>query len=75
MTSLPATDSVVGNDVGLDHKITTRVVRETQTLVNAARNILAAGPAVTVCGAGVRPQRNLPGGQSVPKQKTLRCEP
>ncbi|WP_372511359.1 zinc ribbon domain-containing protein [Lentzea californiensis] len=38
--------------------------------VNAARNILAAGLAVTVCGAGVRPQRNLPGGQSVTKQKT-----
>ncbi|WP_394618417.1 RNA-guided endonuclease InsQ/TnpB family protein [Lentzea sp. JNUCC 0626] len=37
--------------------------------VNAARNILAAGLAVTVCGAGVRPQRNTPGGQSVTKQK------
>jgi putative transposase len=43
--------------------------------VNAARNILAAGLAVTVCGAGVRPQRNPPGGQSVTKQKTLRREP
>ncbi|MBM7864408.1 RNA-guided endonuclease InsQ/TnpB family protein [Lentzea nigeriaca] len=40
--------------------------------VNAARKILAAGLAVTVCGAGVRPQRNPPGGQSVTKQKTLR---
>ncbi|WP_394616002.1 RNA-guided endonuclease InsQ/TnpB family protein [Lentzea sp. JNUCC 0626] len=43
--------------------------------VNAARNILAAGLAVTVCGTGVRPQRNTPGGQSVTKQKPLRCEP
>ncbi|MGW6931337.1 RNA-guided endonuclease InsQ/TnpB family protein [Lentzea sp. NPDC054927] len=43
--------------------------------VNAARNILAAGLAVTVCGAGVRPQRNTPGGQSVTKQKTLQREP
>jgi putative transposase len=42
--------------------------------VNAARNILAAGLAVTVCGAGARPQRNTPGGQSVAKQKTLRRE-
>ncbi|MGW6928889.1 RNA-guided endonuclease InsQ/TnpB family protein [Lentzea sp. NPDC054927] len=37
--------------------------------VNAARNILAAGLAVTVCGADVRPQRNPPGGQSATKQK------
>jgi putative transposase len=37
--------------------------------VNAAQNILAAGLAVTVCGAGVRPQRNTPSGQSVTKQK------
>ncbi|MGW6929133.1 RNA-guided endonuclease InsQ/TnpB family protein [Lentzea sp. NPDC054927] len=43
--------------------------------VNAARNILAAGLAVSVCGAGVRPQRNTPGGQSVTKQKALRREP
>jgi putative transposase len=42
--------------------------------VNAARNILAAGLAVTVCGAGVRPQRSTPGGRSVTKQKTLRRE-
>jgi len=42
--------------------------------VNAARNILAAGLAVTVCGAGVRPQRNLPSGQSATKQKTLQRE-
>ena len=37
--------------------------------VNAARNILAAGLAVSVCGAGVRPQRNPPGGRSASKQK------
>jgi putative transposase len=43
--------------------------------VNAARNILAAGLAVTVCGAGVRPQRNPPGGQSATKQETPRREP
>ncbi|MFJ8962065.1 RNA-guided endonuclease InsQ/TnpB family protein [Lentzea sp. NPDC102401] len=43
--------------------------------VNAARNILAAGLAVSVCGAGVRPQRNPPGGQSATKQKILRREP
>lgn len=42
--------------------------------VNAARNILAAGLAVTVCGADARPQRNTPGGQSVTKQKILRRE-
>jgi putative transposase len=43
--------------------------------VNAARNLLAAGLAVTVCGAGVRPQRSSPGGQSATKQKTARREP
>ncbi|MCX5441088.1 MULTISPECIES: RNA-guided endonuclease TnpB family protein [unclassified Streptomyces] len=43
--------------------------------VNAARNLLAAGLAVTVCGAGVRPQRSSPGGQSATKQKTPRREP
>lgn len=37
--------------------------------VNAAKNILAAGLAVTVCGDGVRPQRSTPGGQSSVKQK------
>ena len=37
--------------------------------VNAARNILAAGLAVTVCGDGVRPQRNSPGGRRSTKQK------
>ncbi|MFB7750613.1 RNA-guided endonuclease InsQ/TnpB family protein, partial [Streptomyces sp. NPDC056121] len=31
---------------------------------NAANNLLAAGLAVTACGAGVRPQRRTPGGQS-----------
>ncbi|MFI6094365.1 RNA-guided endonuclease InsQ/TnpB family protein [Lentzea sp. NPDC051213] len=43
--------------------------------VNTARNILAAGLAVTVCGADVRPQRNVPSGQSAAKQKALRREP
>ncbi|MEV7871134.1 RNA-guided endonuclease TnpB family protein, partial [Streptomyces sp. NPDC088124] len=43
--------------------------------VNAARNLLAAGLAVTVCGAGVRPQRSSPDGQSAMKQKPLRREP
>ncbi len=38
--------------------------------VNAAKNILAAGLAVSVCGDGVRPQRSTPGGQSSAKQKT-----
>ncbi|MFI0821727.1 RNA-guided endonuclease InsQ/TnpB family protein [Streptomyces sp. NPDC021098] len=39
--------------------------------VNAAKNLLAAGLAVSVCGAGVRPQRRTPGGQSATKQKPL----
>ncbi len=39
--------------------------------VNAAKNLKAAGLAVSVCGAGVRPQRRKPGGQSAVKQKTL----
>ncbi|MFF7655020.1 RNA-guided endonuclease InsQ/TnpB family protein [Streptomyces sp. NPDC007983] len=43
--------------------------------VNAAKNLLAAGLAVSVCGAGVRPQRRTPGGQSATKQKTSRREP
>lgn len=42
---------------------------------NAAHNLLAAGLAVSVCGAGVRPQRRTPGGQSATKQKALRREP
>jgi len=37
--------------------------------VNAARNILAAGLAVMACGAGVRPQRSFPQGQSALKQE------
>lgn len=37
--------------------------------VNAARNILAAGLAVTVCGDGVRPQRSIPEGRQSAKQK------
>ncbi|MFI1730892.1 RNA-guided endonuclease InsQ/TnpB family protein [Streptomyces acidicola] len=43
--------------------------------VNAANNLLAAGRAVTACGAGVRPQRSSPGGQSAMKQEALRREP
>jgi putative transposase len=43
--------------------------------VNAARNLLAAGLAVSVCGAGVRPQRRTPGGQSAVKQKPSQREP
>ncbi|MGP4052192.1 RNA-guided endonuclease TnpB family protein [Streptomyces sp. 2A115] len=43
--------------------------------VNAANNLLAAGLAVSVCGAGARPQRSSPGGQSAVKQKTPRREP
>ncbi|WP_405524228.1 RNA-guided endonuclease InsQ/TnpB family protein [Streptomyces canus] len=43
--------------------------------VNAAKNLLAAGLAASVCGAGVRPQRSSPGGQSAMKQKTPRREP
>ncbi|MFD8733683.1 RNA-guided endonuclease InsQ/TnpB family protein [Streptomyces sp. NPDC059618] len=43
--------------------------------VNAAKNLLAAGLAVSVCGAGVRSQRSSPGGQSATKQETPRREP
>jgi putative transposase len=43
--------------------------------VNAAKNILAAGLAVSVCGAGARPQRSTSGGQSAMKQKPLQREP
>ncbi|MFE2068278.1 RNA-guided endonuclease InsQ/TnpB family protein [Streptomyces sp. NPDC059467] len=42
--------------------------------VNAANNLLAAGLAVSACGAGVRPQRSSPGGQSAMKQEALRRE-
>ncbi|WP_327576204.1 MULTISPECIES: RNA-guided endonuclease TnpB family protein [unclassified Streptomyces] len=42
---------------------------------NAANNLLAAGLAVTACGAGVRPQRRTPGGQSAMKQESPRREP
>jgi hypothetical protein len=39
--------------------------------VNAARNILAAGLAVSACGAGVRPQRGkLRPGQQAVKEET-----
>ncbi|OAH12487.1 putative transposase [Streptomyces jeddahensis] len=43
--------------------------------VNAAKNLLAAGLAVSVCRAGVRPQRRTPGGQSATKQKPSQREP
>ncbi|GLY52758.1 RNA-guided endonuclease TnpB family protein [Lentzea sp. NBRC 102530] len=44
--------------------------------VNAARNILAAGLAVSVCGAGVRPQREPSrSGRSAAKQKALGRKP
>ncbi|MEU1819076.1 RNA-guided endonuclease TnpB family protein [Streptomyces roseifaciens] len=43
--------------------------------MNAAKNLLAAGLAVTACGAGVRPQRRTPGGQSATKQEAQRREP
>ncbi|MET7356523.1 RNA-guided endonuclease InsQ/TnpB family protein [Streptomyces mirabilis] len=43
--------------------------------VNAAHNLLTAGLAVTVCGAGVRPQRSTPDRQSATKQKPSRREP
>ncbi|QOV37498.1 transposase [Streptomyces ferrugineus] len=42
--------------------------------MNAAKNLLAAGLAVSACGAGVRPQRRSPGGQSVMKQEAPRRE-
>jgi putative transposase len=38
--------------------------------VNAARNVLAAGLAVSACGADVRPKRRKPGGQTATKQET-----
>lgn len=42
--------------------------------INAARNILAAGLAVTACGAGVRPQRKtFRTGQPAMKQENLRA--
>lgn len=43
--------------------------------VNAAKNLLAAGRAVEACGAGVRPQRSSPGGQSAMRQEVSRREP
>ncbi|MET9589050.1 RNA-guided endonuclease TnpB family protein [Streptomyces sp. NPDC006539] len=43
--------------------------------VNAARNLLAAGRAVSACGAGVRPQRRTPGGQRAMKREVSRREP
>ncbi|SFF72566.1 putative transposase [Streptomyces mirabilis] len=43
--------------------------------VNAAHNLLAAGLAVTVCGAGARPQWSTPDRRSATKQKPSRREP
>ncbi|MEU7167651.1 RNA-guided endonuclease TnpB family protein [Streptomyces morookaense] len=44
--------------------------------VNAARNLRAAGLAVSACGAGVRPQRESSrAGQSAMKQEVLRRKP
>jgi putative transposase len=43
--------------------------------VNAAKNIKAAGLAVSVCGVDIGPQRNSPSGQSTMKQKVPRREP
>ncbi|WP_158839167.1 zinc ribbon domain-containing protein, partial [Streptomyces sp. NRRL S-1022] len=43
--------------------------------VNAAKNLMAAGLAVSACGAGIRPQRSTPGGQSAMKQEAVRREP
>ncbi|WP_255205072.1 transposase [Actinomadura sp. BRA 177] len=40
--------------------------------VNAARNVLAAGLAVSACGADVRPKRRKPGGQPARKQEPQR---
>ena len=39
--------------------------------LNAAKNILAAGLAVSACGGGVRPQRSNPGGRLPVKQESL----
>jgi putative transposase len=41
--------------------------------INAARNIKAAGLAVSACGAGVRPQGSFPGGPSAVKQEPQRA--
>ncbi|NDZ74619.1 IS200/IS605 family element transposase accessory protein TnpB [Streptomyces sp. SID10362] len=41
--------------------------------VNAASNLLAVGLTASVCGAGVRPQRSTPSGQSAVKQKPQRA--
>ncbi|GAA1811099.1 RNA-guided endonuclease TnpB family protein [Actinomadura chokoriensis] len=41
--------------------------------VNAAKNVMAAGLAVSACGADVRPKRRKPGGQTATKQETQRA--
>ncbi len=38
--------------------------------VNAVKNVLAAGPAVSACGADVRPKRRRPGGRTATKRET-----
>ncbi|MFD8639088.1 RNA-guided endonuclease InsQ/TnpB family protein [Streptomyces zaomyceticus] len=43
--------------------------------VNAAKNLKAAGLAVSVCGAGAGPRRRTPDGQPTTKQKAPRREP
>ncbi|WP_285583767.1 IS200/IS605 family accessory protein TnpB-related protein, partial [Actinoallomurus iriomotensis] len=44
--------------------------------VNAEKNLLAAGPAVSACGAGVRPQRDSSrSGLSALKQEAPQREP
>ncbi|PBC92679.1 hypothetical protein BX281_0369 [Streptomyces sp. Ag82_O1-15] len=43
--------------------------------MNAAKNLLAAGPAVSGCGAGAGPQRRTPGGQSASEHEPSRREP
>jgi putative transposase len=110
---LPATDSVVGVDAGLDHllalstgekianprherrdrarlaKAQRACSRKRKGSANRAKARLkiariharvadrrvAAGLAVSACGAGVRPQRSTPGGQSATKQEPLQREP
>ncbi|GHJ37133.1 transposase [Streptomyces sp. TS71-3] len=41
--------------------------------VNAAKSLLAVGLTASACGAGVRPQRSTPGGQSAVKQEPQRA--